>query len=132
MSADAPNPPEGFNYGGKYGYVYQETKSFDDMQNIFEQLHELGLCKTPGKKTPNGNKPIFEFKDKNPENQLIFILANYYQASEMLKNEFKNEVWKQDNKELDIRFAVSSFTGYGLYDNCMIQKEDFIKMVNKE
>ena len=39
MSADAPNPPEGFNYGGKYGYVYQETKSFDDMQNIFKEKY---------------------------------------------------------------------------------------------
>ena len=39
MSADAPNPPEGFHYGGKYGWVYQETKSFDDMQNIFKEKY---------------------------------------------------------------------------------------------
>ena len=39
MSADAPNPPEGFNYGGKYGWVYQDSKSFDDMQNIFKEKY---------------------------------------------------------------------------------------------
>ena len=36
MSSDAPDPPEGFHYGGKYGWVYQDTKTFDDMQNIFK------------------------------------------------------------------------------------------------
>ena len=39
MSADAPNPPEGFHYGGKYGWVYQDSKSFDDMQNIFKEKY---------------------------------------------------------------------------------------------
>ena len=39
MSADAPNPPEGFHYGGKYRWVYQDSKSFDDMQNIFKEKY---------------------------------------------------------------------------------------------
>ena len=39
MSADAPDPPEGFNYGGKYGWVYQETHTFDDMQDTFKDKY---------------------------------------------------------------------------------------------
>ena len=39
MSSDAPDPPEGFHYGGKYGWVYQDTKTFDDMQNIFKDKY---------------------------------------------------------------------------------------------
>lgn len=39
MSEDAPPPPEGFNYGGKYGWVYQETNTFDDMQDTFKEKY---------------------------------------------------------------------------------------------
>ena len=39
MSEDAPDPPEGFHYGGKYGWVYQESKAFDDMQNLFKEKY---------------------------------------------------------------------------------------------
>ena len=39
MSSDAPDPPEGFHYGGKYGWVYQESKAFDDMQNLFKEKY---------------------------------------------------------------------------------------------
>ena len=36
MSSSVADPPEGFNYGGKYGWVYQETNTFDDMQDTFK------------------------------------------------------------------------------------------------
>ena len=41
MSADA-DPPEGFNYSGKYGWVNQETLAFDDMLDTLRNkyLHQ--------------------------------------------------------------------------------------------
>ena len=37
MSSSVPDVPEGFNYGGKYGWVYQESKSFDDLEDILKE-----------------------------------------------------------------------------------------------
>ena len=41
MSADA-DPPEGFNYGGKFGWVYQESNTFDDILDTlrYKYLHQ--------------------------------------------------------------------------------------------
>ena len=36
MTSSVPDVPEGFNYGGKHGWVYQESKSFDDLKNILK------------------------------------------------------------------------------------------------
>ena len=36
MTSSVPDVPEGFNYGGKYGWVHQESKSFDDLQDILK------------------------------------------------------------------------------------------------
>ena len=36
MTSSVPDVPEGFNYGGKYGWVYQDSKSFDDLQDILK------------------------------------------------------------------------------------------------
>ena len=37
MISSVPDVPEGFNYGGKYGWVYQESKSFDDLETILKE-----------------------------------------------------------------------------------------------
>ena len=41
MSAYA-DPPEGFKYGGKFGWVYQETHAFDDILDTLRNkyLHQ--------------------------------------------------------------------------------------------
>ena len=37
MTSSVPDVPEGFNYGRKYGWVYQESKSFDDLETILKE-----------------------------------------------------------------------------------------------
>ena len=41
MSSSVADPPEGFNYGGKYGWVNQDTKSFDDLLDTFKTKYYL-------------------------------------------------------------------------------------------
>ena len=43
MSSSVADPPEGFNYGGKYGWVNQDTKSFDDLLDTFKTKYYLNM-----------------------------------------------------------------------------------------
>ncbi len=99
-------------------YINEERKKsfMDDMLAVFKQKCELGLIK--------GNPKIENLKEDSElvlvgDLDFICLLANYKTASDNLKNELAEME--------DCRFFTSSFMGYGLYANNIINKEEILK-----
>lgn len=96
---------------------------FDDTEKVITQLRKLGLWKM------NCNENRISFS-RFAKPQLIFILADYNQHSTRLKTELDQvsnyiETDLQNNPPLELLFATSSFMGYGLYEECMLDLSDF-------
>ena len=125
------------NPGIKRHYTdYQEflkSDSIDEFKNdmieIFKQKSILGLIN--GINGINGKKDTLKVDEStkfklSKEVEFIVILANYKQASEEITNEL-NEM-PEDN---DCKFAVSSYMGYGLYSNSILNYTHFKTLVRK-
>lgn len=94
----------------------RKKEFMDDMLIVFKQKCELGLIK--------GNHKIENLKEDSElvlvgDLDFICLLANYKTASDNLKNELAEME--------DCRFFTSSFMGYGLYANNIINKEEILK-----
>ena len=122
MSADAPNPQEGFLYGVKYGWIYQETKSFDDMQNIFKdkylQQKIIKLKIWSGKK--DGSDVIYGIQAfyKNINTGKLTITDEYkgdgFQTVEefnIKSNEYLNKFYVRFDTELITRVGFETNKG---------------------
>ena len=88
----------------------------DDMIMIFKQKCELKLIKA--------NSKIEQLTEQSKlqvigDLEFYCLLANYKPASESLKN----ELTEMDN----CKFFTSSYMGYGLYANNIINKEEILK-----
>lgn len=96
------------------------------MESQFNQLDELGLLKF--------NKGISNAKVKlNPDDrpEVIFILANHNPRRSKLKTILSDpqiDEYARANK-FALKFFVSSFAGYGLHTDCMLNLDEFRKLL---
>jgi len=100
-------------------------KSFvKEVEIQFNQKIELGLVFEQ-------TKPVKFNVDAKPEFVLIF--ANHKAASSVLDRELKDALNQFPNikTKLDVRIAQSSFVGYGLYEQSMIDSDTYIKGLDK-
>jgi len=88
----------------------------DKMKVCFNQKRELGLI-------PSIEKDIGSFDNKQ-KTDFIFILINHDPAKSNLKKEIE-KINPNDYQNLNIKFAVSSFMGYGLYVENIYDLEKF-------
>lgn len=91
------------------------------IETQFSQLDELNLLNFNGSKTSIS----LNVKDK-PE--VIFILANHNPRSTKLRSILDDPGIKKygaENPHFDLRFFVSSFSGYGLHSNNMLTLNQF-------
>lgn len=97
-------------------------KSFvEEMKKVFNQKRELGLIvKT---------NTIESISAVNPE--LIFILANHDPESKVLLKELK-QIDVKKHKNIAIKFAVSNFMGYGLYEQNIHQLDIFLSRFKEQ
>jgi hypothetical protein len=86
----------------------------DEMKKVFNQKLELGLI--------NNQKPIESFSDDKPE--YILALVNHDPASSILKAELQT---LPPCPNVELKFAASSFMGYGLYDQGIYTLDAFLK-----
>lgn len=103
------------------------TNFLETMESQFNQLDELGLMKF--------NKGVSNAKVKlNPDDkpEAIFILANHNPRSTKLKTILTDpEVEKYAQSQFfDLKFFVASFAGYGLHSKCMLQLDEFRKLLD--
>lgn len=118
---------------------------FSDKVTMVQQLKDLGFLKFDNK-----TKSCFD-KCSNNKIQMVFILSNYDQSGQELikelediekaqngnfrKNKFSEkelEEFKKRAKHIDLRFATSSFMGYGLYDECMLNLSEFKNLLKNK
>jgi len=85
-----------------------------EMKNVFNQMRRLKLI--------NNQKDIVQFSNDKPE--YIFILTNHDPASSILKRELNGLSVNYPN--LELKFAVSNFMGYGLYKQNIYGLKDFM------
>lgn len=85
-----------------------------EMKNVFNQMRRIKLI--------NNQKDIAQFDNDKPE--YIFILANHDPASSVLKRELDGLSTYYPN--LELKFAVSNFMGYGLYKQNIYSLKDFL------
>lgn len=99
----------------------RKKEFIDDMLIVFKQKCELGLIK--------GNSKIKNLKE---DSELVLVgdldfaclLANYKTASHNLKNELA--------EMNDCQFFTSSFMGYGLYSNNIIDKKEMLNIIGQK
>jgi hypothetical protein len=95
------------------------------MEKQFSQLDELGLLKfNHGKNGTN-----VKLTDNKPE--VIFILANHNPRSPKLSSMLNDPkvIAYEQTQRFDLRFFVSSFSGYGLHSDCMLTLTQFRKLL---
>lgn len=91
-----------------------------EMKNVFNQMRRLKLI--------NNQKDIVQFNNDKPE--YIFILANHDPASSVLQRELNGLPVNYAN--LELKFAVSNFMGYGLYNQNIYGIKDFLKRFKEQ
>lgn len=101
----------------------EKEQFIQDIEKVIAQQRDLGLWNIPHNK-----HEITLSRSTKP--QLIFILANYNQNSTVLRNELNlfPSINKKYSNELpfELKFATSSFVGYGLYSNGMINIDNIL------
>lgn len=93
----------------------------------FNQLDELKLLNF--NHSSNGTKVKLDFNDK-PE--VVFILANHNPRSTKLRSildDPKIIKYEVEHQHFDLRFFVSSFSGYGLNSDCMLSLSRFRELL---
>ncbi|KJS88666.1 MAG: hypothetical protein JM58_00615 [Peptococcaceae bacterium BICA1-8] len=85
----------------------------EEMKTVFNQKLELGLIRN--------QKRIVSFNDKKPE--IIIAIANHDPDSTILKDVMLN---LQSNPLAEVKFAVSNFMGYGLYQDSLYTVDQFL------
>ncbi|CFY07415.1 Uncharacterized [Syntrophomonas zehnderi OL-4] len=121
--------------GGKSGIFDHVEKAYNylcthaqnalrnEMTGIMKIKQTLGLM--------NNLPPEFLFTDEKPE--FIFLLANHQPASKALEKELFR--LKEDNnfypafcQKADLKIATANLFGYGLYNECVYNLEEFEKL----
>lgn len=104
-------------------FLSVKTRLFDlkkEMRMVFNQMLDLRLIRN--------QKPIVDFNNKKPE--FIIILANHDPDSSLLRKELMT--LEKFYKNMDLKFAVSNFMGYGLYKENMYTLKDFLKRFDNQ
>ncbi|CAE6724056.1 hypothetical protein [Candidatus Nitrotoga fabula] len=120
--------------GGKSGLIdhlediaefFEDKEKFkpflSEVESMFKQLRDLGLIRFG----TAGNENVVKLAQEDLE--VIFLLANHNPRSVSLMSELNNIIVP---KNIDLRFFVSSFAGYGMHTQCMCNLEKF-KELNK-
>ncbi|GFM37367.1 hypothetical protein [Desulfovibrio psychrotolerans] len=96
----------------------------------FNQKRELGLVLF----SKNGNKNAVPELSGRPI--YILLLANHDPASKVLRNELNSDAFNQAYMALqqyaDVKFATSSFMGYGLFEECMLDLDSFKSALGRQ
>ena len=95
------------------------TKIKNEMKTVFNQKQDLGLI--------NNSKPIESFTDDKPE--YILALVNHDPASSKLRTELKTLA---PCPHIELKFAVSNFMGYGLYDQSIYNLDVFLSRFEEQ
>ena len=96
------------------------------MESQFNQFVRLGLLNF--NQCKNGTKVKLDSHDK-PE--VIFLLANHNPRSSKLKTILDDpeiQAYEQ-SQHFDLKFYVASFAGYGLHADCMLDLDEFLKLL---
>ncbi len=88
----------------------------NEILNVFRQKRELGLI--PCLSLSGNSNQITQFADA-PE--LAFLIANHDPASTKLKTELAT------CGDISAKFITSNFMGYGIYNECIFELEEFYK-----
>jgi len=103
---------------------YDYENLVKDTLKIFQQKRELGLFELGSN---NNEVSITNLEYNKP--YFIILLADYKTKGSNLKD-LISSIDESLYKNLDIRFAISSFMGYGLYSECLFTKEQVISFLN--
>lgn len=95
------------------------TNVSSDMLSVLKQKYQLKLVKGLDKLFMRGEKYVQPTIEQEPE--FLFLLSNYHHFSTKLKSEC-------DKLPDETRFIISSFMGYGLYDDFIYTKKQLKEM----
>ena len=94
----------------------------EEMRTLFNQKLELGLI--------DNRKPIKKFNNEQPD--FIFVLANHDPDSKILFQELKKIEPNARYLPFSLKFAVSNFMGYGLYQQNIFDLRTFLSRYEKQ
>lgn len=96
----------------------------DEMKDIFNLKIELGLLK--------GIKKIKSFTtDQNERPEFILLIANHDPEKSNLESELNSllnsSVYASFKHKANLKIAIASYMGYGLYQECILDFEAYMK-----
>ena len=86
------------------------------MVTIFKQKHQLGLM--------NCTNPLKSFSGDDP--LVIMLLANHDPGKRNLKQELAHLASMHFNSRFELKFATSSFMGYGLFKPALLTMDELL------
>lgn len=91
----------------------------EDTKKVFKQKISLGLI--PFDKEHKAKEIFFD----NEKPLFIILLADYKRKLDNLKK-LIDEIDEDNYSEIDIKFSLGSFMGYGMYSDCLYSKEQIL------
>ena len=91
-----------------------EMKS--SMVTVFKQKHQLGLM--------NCTHPLKSFSSEDP--LVVMLLANHDPGKRNLKQELAHLASMHFNSRFELKFATSSFMGYGLFKPALLTMDELL------
>ena len=111
------------NFVIRDGEYFKNLKK--DTQEVFRQKVSLGLTSFDS----NVEKEISFEEGTNP--LFIIVLADYKRRANNLKN-IISEINEMNYPNLNIKFALGSFMGYGMYSDCLYSKSEVLNLLKRD
>lgn len=108
------------NLKSVFGEAGNEIKLREIIQYQYNLLFDLGLIRVDKK----GHIDLMN--DLSPE--VIFLLANTNPRGKKLRDELSMDYFDSLGKAVDLKFFVSSFSGYAMHTACMKSLEEFRRL----
>lgn len=109
-------------------FIQSDSKELfcKDVETIFNQKCQLGLCVIATEQEQLSRKPI---SIHNQDIEVMFLLSNHQPTSKILFNELNSIDFA--SYEFPIQFAFASCMGYCLYDAMMLSPEGMMSYLRK-
>ncbi len=98
----------------------------ETISNQFNQLNKLGLLNFSEARK---DEEITLDTDDKPE--VIFVLANHNPRGKKLATILSDPDITRYSERFDLKFFVARFAGYGFYSHCMLNLEQFQKLLER-
>jgi len=106
-------------------YAQEYLELVKDTLEVFKQKRDLGLYRFGA----NGNNNELDISKVDIKPYFIVVLADYKNKDNNLYKLIEQIDIEKYEEFFDLRFSISSFMGYGLYSDCLLNQSEILKHI---